>query len=269
MRRLGGAFLWVQVAILLVCLGSTGVARAQAPAKPNAAAPQQAVSSALSVERIYGEPSLSGHPTAGIAWAPDGKHLSYFKESPGATGKGDKKELWMMDVASGERRLLVSAEKLENVLPAETGNATQATGLGRHAAAQYQWAPNGGALLFQGPQSLAWLDLKTQTSRPLVSGKEGIADPKISPDGRFVSFVRSHNVWLVGVADGGERALTQGGTEESSQGRTRLGVPGGIGNDYSVLVGAGFVVDCLSGDGRAKGDAVSAGGIFFLHRRIG
>jgi dipeptidyl-peptidase 4 len=188
----------------------------QAPAGARPAPMQQTGDKGLSVDRIYSEPSLSGHPTPGLAWAPDGKHLSFFKQLAG--GKGDKKELWLMDAASGESRLLVSAERLQNALPAEAQNVTQATGLGRHAPAQYQWAPEGGALLFQGPSSLAWFDLKTQTARPLVSGKEAIADPKISPNGRYVSFVRDHNIWLVGVADGKERAFTRGGTEEIRKG---------------------------------------------------
>jgi dipeptidyl-peptidase 4 len=172
----------------------------------------------LSVERIYGGASLSGHLTAGVEWAPDGKHLSFFKEMRGAAGQADNKELWLMDVASGEGKLLVSAEKLQGALPAEAGKASQATGLGRHAPAQYQWAPDGSGLLFQGSSSLAWFDLKTQTARPLVSGRPDLADPKISPDGRYVSFVRDHNVWLVRVADGKQRALTQGGTEEVRKG---------------------------------------------------
>jgi dipeptidyl-peptidase-4 len=154
--------------------------------------------------------------TRGIAWTPDSKQLSFFKTE--GAGKEAKTELWLMDVASGQRRQLLSAEKLESVLPADSERTTQATGLGRHAPAEYQWAPGGAALLFQGRTSLAWFDVKTQTSRTLVSGKESIADPKISPDGRYVSFVRTHNLWLVSVADGKERAFTEGGTEEVRKG---------------------------------------------------
>jgi dipeptidyl-peptidase-4 len=194
------------------------VVGAQVPGKSGARGQQAVAERGLSVDRIYSEPSLSGHPTAGIAWAPDGKHLSFFKELAAGAGKGERKQLWSMDASSGESRVLVSAEKLEGALPAEAENATQATGLGRHAPAQYQWAPDGGALLFQGATSLAWFDLKTQSARPLVSGKEAIADPKISPNGRYVSFVRDHNIWLVGVADGKQRAFTRGGTEEIRKG---------------------------------------------------
>src|ERR1700687_3657077 len=180
---------------------------------PSAAQQPAAVpGKALTVERIYSQPSLSGRLTRGIGWTPAGKQLSY-SETSGA-GKEAKTELWVMDAGSGERRLLVASDKLESILPADSSKPTQATGLGRRAPAQYQWAPDGSAILFQGPTALAWLDLKSQTARTLVSAQAAIADPKISPDGRYVSFIRDHNLWLVSLADGKERAITRGGTEE-------------------------------------------------------
>lgn len=185
---------------------------------PRLSEAQQATTAgkALTVERIYAQPSLSGRLTRGLSWAPNGKQLSYFETK--GMGKEAKTELWVMDAANGERHLLVGSEKLETILPAESSKATQATGLGRRAPSQYQWAPDGGGILFQGATALAWLDLKSQTGRALVSGKAEIADPKISPDGRYVSFVRDHNLWLVSVADEKERAVTQGGTEEIRKG---------------------------------------------------
>jgi dipeptidyl-peptidase-4 len=190
--------------ILLFCTGFVPFSKAQGAGK------------ALTIERIYSQPSLSGRLTRGLAWTPDGKGLSYFETK--GSGKEAKTELWVMDAASGERRLLVAADKLEAILPADTSRPTQATGLGRRAPSQYQWAPDGTGILFQGPTSLAWRELKMQTERTLVSGKATLADPKISPDGRNVSFVRDHNVWLVNLADGKERAVTQGGTEEIRKG---------------------------------------------------
>src|SRR6266478_5617508 len=216
MRRSARTGVFVRATLLLCCTDFALVANAQQPA---ARAPAPAVApayKALTVDRIYSGPSLNGVLTKGIAWAPDSKQLTYL-ETKGA-GKEAKTELWVMDIATGQRRMLLSADKLESMLPPDAEKATQATGLGRHAPAEYQWALGGGALLFQGPTSLAWFDLKTQASRTLAFGKESIADPKISPDGRYVSFVRNHNLWLISVADGKERALTQGGTEEVRKG---------------------------------------------------
>ena len=188
----------------------------------------------LTVERIYSEPGLSGHTLRGITWTPDGKQVSFLEaktsgaegaaedgveNQPRAKQKGENNpDLWVVDAASGARRVLVSGERLASMLPENSSAPTQATGLGRHAPADYQWAPDGAALLFQGPNALVWFALKSKTPRTLVSGKAILADPKISPDGKFVSFVRDHNLWLVNIADGKERAITRDGVEEIRKG---------------------------------------------------
>jgi len=188
----------------------------------------------LTVERIYSEPSLSGHALRGIAWTPDGKQVSFLEakgseaegaaeesvqnERQGKKKKENNTDLWIVDATSGDRRVLVSAELLASMLPGNSAAPTQATGLGRHAPADYQWAPDGAALLFQGPNALVWFELKSKLPRTLVSGKAALADPKISPDGKFVSFIRDHNLWLVNIADGKERPITRDGAEEIRKG---------------------------------------------------
>jgi dipeptidyl-peptidase 4 len=173
---------------------------------------------ALTVDRIYSPPSLSGRLLQGVAWSPDGKHLSFFRERAAENGKKPQQEIWIMDAASGEAKVLVAAEKLATALPAAPGRTSQATGLGRRAPSEYQWAPDGSALLLQGATALVWFDLKGQTGRTLVSGTDTLADAKISPDGRYVSFVKDHNVWIASVADGKQRQVTRGGTEEVRKG---------------------------------------------------
>jgi len=193
------------LALLALALAPCSNAQVTAPGKP------------LTVGRIYSQPSLNGMLTPGLRWTPDGTQLSYLQRE--GTGKEAKTELWAMDAGTGARRLLVAADKLEAILPPESSNPKQATGLGRHALAEYQWAPDRKSILFQGPTTLEWFDLKSQVARTLVSGKTTIADPKISPDGRYVSFVREHNLWLVSVVDGKERVITQGGSEQILKGQ--------------------------------------------------
>src|SRR5260221_2506297 len=173
-------------------------------------------SSELTVDRIFRAPSLSGHLNAGLTWTPDGKRLSYVETI--GTGKDARRELWVVDPATGQRSAFVPADKWDAALTNPAAATTQATGLGRHAHPLYQWAPSGEAILFQGANSLAWYDLKSQSSRVLVSGTQDLADPKISPDGKFVSFIRGHNLWAVSAADGKEHALTEGGTEDVRKG---------------------------------------------------
>jgi dipeptidyl-peptidase-4 len=196
----------VTVAVLSVCPANRAQQSQTAASSPGE----------LTVDRIFRAPSLSGHLNPGLTWMPDGKRLSYV-ETVG-TGKDARRELWVEDAATGQRSVLVPADKWDAALTNPAAANTQATGLGRHAPPLYQWAPSGEAILFQGANSLAWYDLKSQSSRVLVSGTQDLTDPKISPDGKLVSFIRSHNLWVVSTADGKEHALTLGGTEDIRKG---------------------------------------------------
>jgi len=174
----------------------------------------------LTVERIYGRPSLSGSLTTSIEWSPDGKWLSYLERA--GQGCDAEMEIWAIEIATGERRVLVDSEKLRTLLPpprATSVTASQQTGLGRRARQCYFWAPGSDALLLVSQGNLSWFDLKTQAGKQLISDDKPVQDPKISPDGRWVSFVRDYDLWVVEVASGKEKRLTQGGTEEQMNGR--------------------------------------------------
>jgi dipeptidyl-peptidase-4 len=168
---------------------------------------------ALSVERIYGQPSLSGSLTSGLQWSPDGKLLSYFQRS--GQGREAKTDIWVLEVATGQRRVLLDSAKLAELLaPPRRVGASQQTGLGRVMPQRYIWAPNGKALLFVSQGKLYWFDLGKQSAKRLTTGEKAVQDPKISPDSRWVSFVRNHDLWVVEVATGKERQLTAGGRED-------------------------------------------------------
>ena len=171
----------------------------------------------LTIERIYGEPSLGGSTTTGIEWTPDSKRISYLVRNP--QGNNAETELWTMDAATGERKVLVNSETLRAIAQPQKTKSTQATGLGRIEPGSYFWSPSGDALLFAGSTALVLLDLKTMAPRPLISGEENIEDPKFSPDGKWLSFVRDWNLWVVNVASGETKAISTGGSEEILKGK--------------------------------------------------
>jgi dipeptidyl-peptidase-4 len=174
----------------------------------------------LTVQRIYSAPSLGGRTLRDTVWSPDGKLLTYLDDN--AAGP----EVWAVDAATAQKRVLVDAQHLRDVLlpPASRG---QQTGLGRLAPPRYIWAPDGQALLFVSAKELVWYELKTRSSKQLLakpggkasSGQEtDIDDAKIAPDGRWVSFLRNHDLWVVSVAGGEPKQLTRGGSEELRNG---------------------------------------------------
>ena len=179
----------------------------------------------LTVERIYGAPSLAGVELIDPAWSPDGSRLTYIMnaDGSGASADGAGPELWIVDVASGQRHVLLDAGHLAKLLgpPASRG---QQTGLGRVTPPSYLWAPDGKALLFASSTQLVWYDIASHAGKILVRAKPPITtdegdiaadldDPKISPDGRWVSFLRDHDIWAVNVASGQIRVVTTGGSE--------------------------------------------------------
>src|SRR6185437_4957941 len=167
----------------------------------------------LTVERIYSSPSLSGETLRGVAWAPDGKHLSYLRPA------GNGMELVVIDAATGQSRVLVSAEKLTSLMPAPKRQVAQRTGFGRATAARYLWSPDGRSLLFIGGGNLVLFNIESGSAKNLVVGNDVLGDPKFSPDGQWVGYIRDYNIWAVNVATGESHAITSGGIEALRKGQ--------------------------------------------------
>jgi dipeptidyl-peptidase 4 len=182
-----------------------------------AAAAQTQTGKELTVDRLFRAPSLGGRQTQGIEWAPDGKRFSYLDRQ--GYGKDAVLQLWTMDAATGERKVLVNAETLKSVMQPEKAKTSQATGLGRVQGDNYLWSPDGNSLLFIGSNSLVLLELKTMTPKPILTSEEEIEDPKFSPDSRWISFSRSANLFVVNISSGAVTTLTTGGSEEVLKGK--------------------------------------------------
>ncbi|HKQ86441.1 MAG TPA: S9 family peptidase [Candidatus Acidoferrales bacterium] len=178
---------------------------------------QTGLSSAqLTVERIYGAPSLSGNLTEGVQWSPDSARISFMQQDPGDPSKS---ELWTMNPATGQKSVLLNATQLGRFLQPEKAAAIQSTGLGRVAAKDYFWSPHGNALLFKSAGRLVSVDLRTMTSKILVDSKSDVSDPKFSPDGKWVSYLQGEDIWLANIATGAAKQLTTGGNEDLLNGQ--------------------------------------------------
>jgi dipeptidyl-peptidase-4 len=176
----------------------------------------------LTLEAIAGGTNLSGPSLARIAFSPDGKQVSYLR---GTEADRNRLDLWVQDVAGGEPRRLVDSRAL---LPGEEvlSDAEKARRERQRIAAQtgivdYAWAPDGRHLLFPLGGELWWYDLDApaaSAARQLTHGEGFATDPKISPRGGFVSFIRDRNLWVIDLATGQQRALTRDGSDTIGNG---------------------------------------------------
>jgi dipeptidyl-peptidase-4 len=170
----------------------------------------------LTPERVYSAPDLSGPRARGVGLAPDGSLVTYLKakaDDPRVT------DLWAADVAGGEPRLLIDARALipkDRVLSEAEKSRRERQGVQTHGVVAYEWDEEGRFILVPVEGDLwLWSRVDGKTTR-LTDTAEDEIDAKVSPKGRFVSFIRADNLYVQPSAGGAERALTAGGSELKS-----------------------------------------------------
>nr|WP_051239975.1 S9 family peptidase [Arenimonas composti] len=176
----------------------------------------------LTLEAITGGAPLSGPTLMKPALSPDGRVVSFLQ------GRDDDRfrlDLWQVDVATGRRSRLVDASEL---VPDETLSDEEKARRERQRIAayrgivEYQWAPDGQALLFPLGGQLYLYDLRAAEGhrvRQLTRDGDGFAtDPRVSPRGGYVSFVRGRDLWVIELASGREIRLTRDGSDTIGNG---------------------------------------------------
>lgn len=169
-------------------------------------APHPAFSQAnLTVKDIFAHGSPTGEPPKGIQWAPDGSRATYLS---------DHGDLMQVQSTTGTASVLVSHTKL-SALTAGPTNEQDKDHRARYAQASYFWAPDSKHLLFDADGQLFLYSLETGTAVDLASTGSGSGDdPKFSPNGQFVSYVREHNLYLHRFRDqASELQLTNNGAD--------------------------------------------------------
>jgi dipeptidyl-peptidase 4 len=189
----------IRLALFIVCSSlfvlQYGAAQATAPTKP------------LTIERIFTPGEMTGRGPETVEWSPDGMKLSYVLRDE----KGEQGELWYMDAVTGEKKVLVSAAKLASLAPdyAKVKNEREKERLTRYHVAAYLWAPDSKHLIFDSQGQLWLYDLGSNTAVQFTSAPDPNGDPKFSPDGSHVSYVRKHNLYVQPANGKGERQLTK------------------------------------------------------------
>jgi dipeptidyl-peptidase 4 len=196
-------------AAFVLCLFAPLFVVAQAGSKAPSQEPQG--QQELTIESIFKDAGILGRAPESIKWSPDGTKVSYVQRDD----SGERGALYFVDVTTGRQAVLVSSEKLSMLAP--TTNAIKderkKEAAQRYSIAAYHWSPDSKKLLFDSQGQLWLYTLETGTAVQITSGSGPSEDPKFSPDGDRVSYVRKHNLYVRPLAGGNERALTKDGDE--------------------------------------------------------
>jgi dipeptidyl-peptidase 4 len=187
---------FVPLGLFVIVLLSSLFAQTAVPSKP------------LTIDAIFAEGGLTGRGPEHIRWSPDGTRLSYVQRDD----TGDHGELWYVDTTTGEKKVLVSEAKLAQLAPpaSRIKDEREKERVTRYHVAAYTWSPDSKHLLFDSQGQLWYYDLKTGTAVQLTSSPDASQDPKFSPDGKRLAYVRKHNLYVHPVSgEEGERQITR------------------------------------------------------------
>lgn len=169
------------------------------------AAPQ-----ALTLERVFASPDLSGPQPQALRLSPDGSLLTLVRNRADERTRYD---LWAIDTRTGAERMLVDSRKVGSGAALSEAEKMQRerdrSKTGKTGVLDYDWSPDGRSLLVPIDGELFLANLAGEARR--IEGTKGALNPMISPRGGFLNFVRDQNLWVQPLAGGAARAVTSGG----------------------------------------------------------
>ena len=189
-----------------------------------------AISGDLPLERVFESPALSGPTPRDAKLSPDGRFVTLLKNRP---EDKDRYDLWAIDTSNGAERMLVDSQKIGSggaISEEEKMRRERARIAGIKGITEYNWAPDSKSILvpIDGDLYLATLD---GSVRRLTNTAATEIDPKVSETGRYLSFLRDQNLFVMDAASGREHALTTDGGKTLSWGAAEFVAQEELGRD--------------------------------------
>lgn len=175
----------------------------------------------LTLDRIHADPALAGPGVRSLRVSPDGERVTFLR---GRTDNQFQLDLWEFNMKDKTTHRLVDSKQLvpnENLSLEEKARRERARTASLSGILSYSWSPDGKQLLVPIAGDLYLVDVnKPEAARKVASGNVG--DPKISPKGRYVSYVRDQNLFVIDLTTGQERQLTTDGKDTVHNGEAEF-----------------------------------------------
>ncbi|HZA52095.1 MAG TPA: alpha/beta fold hydrolase, partial [Myxococcaceae bacterium] len=159
----------------------------------------------------------SGRPV-GLKFTPDGKVLLFLRSPPISTVQS----LYAFDVATGATRELLTADSIlrgaAQELTAEEKARLERMRSTARGIIGYALSEDGKQLIIALSGRLYRIERASGRATELRTGEGAAIDPRFSPDGRLVSYVRGGDLYVLEVKAQRERRLTRGGGGDVSNG---------------------------------------------------
>jgi dipeptidyl-peptidase-4 len=146
-----------------------------------------------------------GRPPQNYLWRPDSDSVTYLS---GDTEHGQPDDVIAVNSATGAASVLVPQTRLAAIYGAANDERDR-DHRSRYHVSSYLWSPDSKHLLFDNTGSLWIYDLKADSAIQTTNTGAGSGDdPKFSPDGNSVSFIRDHNLHVLSLNSRHDAAVT-------------------------------------------------------------
>jgi dipeptidyl-peptidase 4 len=161
----------------------------------------------LTIESAFAGGGITGREPETIKWSPDSTEFSFIQRDD----SGERGQLWYVDATTGEKKLLIGDTKLAALAPplAKIKDEREKERITRYHIAPYEWAPDSKHLSFDTQGQLWLYAIENGTAVQITSAPDPSSDPKFSPDGRRLAYLRQHNLYVRPVSGGGQKQITK------------------------------------------------------------
>ena len=138
-----------------------------------------------------------------MAWSPDGSRLAFLEDE----------KIHLMDAATGERRVLAPLSEIESAAHEPPAPRRFEWRNRRVRESTLQWFPGGDRLLVKVKGDLFLVPADGGEWKQLTATSHDEADPRLSPDGRLISFRLDNELYAAAADTGKPRRLTHDATD--------------------------------------------------------
>lgn len=160
---------------------------------------------------------LSGRPVS-VKVTPDGKSAFFLRSG----ARDPRQMLFELELATGSVKEVLTPDAVlkgtsESLSVAEKARLERMR-VSARGFTSYQLSADGTKLLV-GLSGKPWLVERASLKvTELKIGEGGVLDPRFSPDGKLVAYVRDNDVHVIDLAKNVEKRVTKGGTEKKPHG---------------------------------------------------